>query len=498
MILPNPPTSAQKLSYIIRNRFFYYVPGLLSFLVLMSGVVLFSVSNPAFYVYLIFGAVIFFYLGISYLIGFLGEDFNYMEHLCIRDKAGYDLPSVDIFYPICGEDIKVIENTMMGISLLAYPGILNVYVLDDGHSDEVKSLSHRYEFTYIRRPDRGVLKKAGNMRNAFSQTKGELILVLDADFTPRFDMLLEMVPYMVTDKKIAIVQSPQYFSIRDGQTWVEKGASYIQELFYRMIQTSRDSFGASICVGTCALYRRSSLDPFGGTAPIEYSEDVHTGFMVCDAGWKIKYIPINLSKGVCPETLSQFFIQQYRWATGSISLFLNKKFWKSNLTLMQKACYLSGMLYYITTGLSIFITPLPSMILLAFLPKNIMWFNAVFSVPSFIFGTLGVALWTRAKFGSYSIWARYVSHYSHLFALKDRLFGTLVPWQVTGTKSTNSKRFEDFKFLLKFWTIFQTTWVIYFVYFNSQTMPFYNFIPTVFFTLFNLWIVINVLKSQDC
>ena len=165
-------------------------------------------------------------------------------------------------------------------------------------------------------------------------------------------------PYF-DDENIAIVQTPQFFSISKDQSWVEKGAAYIQELFYRLIQVNRNHFNGSICVGTCAVYRREALEPFGGTANIAYSEDVHTGFNCVNNGWRILYLPLNLSKGVCPNTLPSFFIQQYRWAMGSLTLLSNKMFWMSNLTVWQKICYLSGMFYYATTGLAIFLAPIP-------------------------------------------------------------------------------------------------------------------------------------------
>lgn len=53
-------------------------------------------------------------------------------------------------------------------------------------------------------------------------------------------------------------------------------------------QVNRDKFDASICVGTCGVYRREALAPFGGTAAIGYSEDVHTGFNCIQLGYKVR------------------------------------------------------------------------------------------------------------------------------------------------------------------------------------------------------------------
>jgi cellulose synthase (UDP-forming) len=45
-----------------------------------------------------------------------------------------------------------------------------------------------FGFQYLIRPNRGWYKKAGNLRHAFTRSRGEFILILDADFAPRRDL----------------------------------------------------------------------------------------------------------------------------------------------------------------------------------------------------------------------------------------------------------------------------------------------------------------------
>ncbi len=75
-----------------------------------------------------------------------------------------------------------------------------------------------------------------------------------------------------------IVQTPQFFRVVDQQTWVERGAGAVQELFYRSIQSARSNKGGAICVGSCALYRRTALQHNEGMSLAEHSEDMRTGF----------------------------------------------------------------------------------------------------------------------------------------------------------------------------------------------------------------------------
>ena len=88
-----------------------------------------------------------------------------------------------------------------------------------------------------------------------------------------------------------IVQTPQFFRVDDDQTWVERGAGAVQELFYRSIQTARADKGGAICVGSCAIYRRAALADNPGMTLAEHSEDVRTGFDLNRLGWKLRYLP---------------------------------------------------------------------------------------------------------------------------------------------------------------------------------------------------------------
>lgn len=492
--LPTPPSDIEKYWYRHTNRFFLYVPGFFGASLLAIGGWLFVFAHPSFFAYGAYAAISTFYLFISYLVGFLGRDFDFQHHYTIKTlySRARRFPSIDIYLPCCGESLEVLENTYRYVRQLDWPeGKLHIYVLDDSKRRAVELLADKYEFNYIARPNSGEMKKAGNLRHAFARTTGEFFAVFDADFCPRRDFLKELMPHMTPD--VAIIQSPQFFSITDQQTWVEKGAGYIQEFFYRLVQVSRNTWAASICVGSNAIYRREALEPFGGTYPIAYSEDVHTGFMVTDAGWRVSYVPIPLAKGTCPDNFKSYFLQQYRWATGSLTLMTNPDFWTSSLTIMQKICYLSGQLYYVTTGLSVFLTAIPSVVLVWFYPDLVLWFNAIFSIPSFLFSFVVVPLWTKHRFGFYGHKARVIANHAHLFAMLDKFTGSLMPWQASGNVG-HVKRFEDVRNVLLWWTFLTTVLVSFGV--GSQIDRFVDFIPMLFFTYINASLNLSVLKDQ--
>lgn len=491
--LPKPPSDRERFYYVNTRRFLLYVPGVLSASTLLLGMWLFVFAHPGFWFYGAFVALSTIYLSLSYIVGLFGRDFDFSDHL--KKTTIIDIkkiPTIDIFLPCCGEPYEVLSNTYKYVTKMVYPrDRLKIYILDDKNDMKVQELAYKFGLFYLSRPNLGENKKAGNLRYAFRQTNSDFFVVFDADFCPHPKFLLEIVPYL--DDDVAIVQTPQFFSVYDEQSWVEKGAGYIQELFYRLIQVSRDHFHAPICVGSNAIYRRAALEPFGGTALIDYSEDVHTGFMVTDAGWRVKYIPVCLARGICPNTLDSFFVQQYRWATGSLSLCFSAKFWVSKLTIWQKCCYLSGMLYYLTTGLGVVLTVLPSLILVWFYPHLVVWFSIAFSLPSFIYGMIVIPMWTKQPWGWYAPRTKVVASYANLFALVDKVKGKLVPWQVSGAGG-RVKRFLDFRNFLFYWTL-SSSFLIY-LGVGMQKERILEFLPMLFFTTFHAWLSLSVLKEQ--
>lgn len=283
-----------------------------------------------------------------------------------------DMPSIDVFLPTYGEGLDVLTNTYSHVAALEWSGELAVWVLDDGDRSDVRDVASQFGFHYVVRPDRGRMKKAGNLQHAFFHTDGDHIVIFDADFCPRPDFLAHLVPYM-DDPEVGIVQSPQVFETTEDMNWVQRTAGATQELFYRWVLPSRDRFDAAICVGTCALYRREALASTGGFAQIEHSEDIHTGLFLLRAGFHTRYVPVVVARGLCPSDLAGFLNQQYRWCNGSLVRLENPDGtdMKSVLRLRQKICFWAGVLYYVTTAVNVFTLYIPGFVMAAFFPSQV-------------------------------------------------------------------------------------------------------------------------------
>ena len=342
-------------------------------------------------------------------------------------------PSIDVFLPSAGEPLDVLENTFRHVAQLEYPGPIEVYVLDDSAREIVRVLALRFGFRYLSRLDRGRMKKAGNLAFGYANSDGEVITVLDADFAPRPEYLLELMPYL-DDPEIGIVQSPQFFDTHSTDRWVQRSAGAVQELFYRWTQPSRDAIGAPICVGTCALYRREGLERAGGFAQIAHSEDVHTGVALMRAGYAVRYIPVILAKGLCPEGLPPFVSQQYRWCAGSMSLMLNPAFRSMGLTWQQRLCFWSGFGYYLSTALSAFTAFIPPVYLLWQHPDAIHSRNYLLLLP--LIFAYPLIFWTyRGRWDFSVLRIQLAQYFSHAVAIWDTWRGDTHEWVATGAVS---------------------------------------------------------------
>ncbi len=435
LVLPVPPTDAEKFSYVRRHTWVLTVFSILTFPPLIYGQVRLVSESPWFLLYMPFIALGLLTFLMSLLADGFSKGFDLAEHRrIVQGWAPRRYPSVDVFLPVCGEPIEILRNTWTHVAALrtAYPGTLTPYVLDDSGNPELKAMAKKFGFGYAARPNRGWYKKSGNLKYGFEISSGEFILLLDADFAPRADMLDETLPYFYAFPDVGIVQTPQYYRVVDEQTWVERGAGATQELFYRSIQTARARGDGAICVGSCGIYRRVALAENGGVTLAEHSEDLHTGFDLYRLGWRLRYLPMVLSTGNCPDNVMDFINQQYRWCSGTISLLKRGKFWTTKLPAHARLCYLAGLTWYVNTAAITFVAPALAICLLVFTPQFLMVKNMVFIVPVLFYVGVIYPMWHKSPYRLEAWSVRVLSSWAHVFAFSDALRGQLRSWQPTG------------------------------------------------------------------
>ena len=259
-------------------------------------------------------------------------------------------PTVDVYIPTYNEPLDVVRDTVLAAQCMDYPrDKIKIYLLDDGKRSEFAVFAADVGVGYITRND-NAFAKAGNLNHAMKLTQGELICVFDCDHVATRIFLQATVGGFLQDPKLALVQTPHYFYSPDpfernlsvGRNIPNEGA-----LFYGAIQPGNDNWNATFFCGSCAVIRRSALEEIGGFAVETVTEDAHTALKMQRLGWKSSFLDIPLAAGLATERLVLHVIQRTRWARGMTQIFrLDNPLFGRGLTVQQRLCYLSAMLYY--------------------------------------------------------------------------------------------------------------------------------------------------------
>jgi cellulose synthase (UDP-forming) len=296
---------------------------------------------------------------------------------------------------------------------------------------------------------------------------------------------------MEQNPEIAILQTPQYFETGERLTWAARGAAYCQEVFYRVVQPARDYFGNSaICVGTNALYRRQALADIGGFYQAPASEDVHNGVALINQGWKIKYIPILVAKGLCPISLQDLFKQHYRWCSGSMRLFTSQLFWHNKMPTWQKLIYCCGGCYYPATALALPATLIQLFSSTWWLDSQTHWYLGLLLLPKLLLMYLVMPLWNRANWGLFSIKAALTFCWAYLIAIWDLLTRQTEGWIPSGS-SQGSIRYQAFRKLLIFYCLAHLGFLVMLVRENL-----YQLAPVFLLHCFSIYLSLDLLSDR--
>ncbi|GAA1977961.1 glycosyltransferase family 2 protein [Catenulispora subtropica] len=449
--LPAPPDDDELYWYFGPQRRWVLLCSSLSFIFTAITLFFFSLRTPLLWVF--FGVLALNLAGLAFSLA----DGQKQRRLT---RAGHDVlvrawqpervPSVDVFLPTCGEPLDVLRNAYEHVARVRWRGALAVYVLDDAANPAVAALAREYGFRYVVRPDRGHLKKAGNLNHALTVADGEVVAILDADFCPRPDFLDHLVPYLA-DPAVGIVQSPQFFDTDETMSWLQRAAGAAQEWFFRWVQPSRDAADAAICCGSNAVYRRAALDAIGGFAKLDHSEDMYTGLEMLGHGYRTQYVPVLVAKGISPESLPSYVNQQYRWAMGNLHLLTGRDLKRVGAAWRTRVCYYNGVLGYVVMAVNVFAAPLPPLLMLAARPEQIRpWHVLPLLAPLWVWFVLLPAV-SRSRWRIEVIRANYLVAFAAGAALLHTLRGRGADWVPTGAGGGRSKLARDIARLAVLW-----------------------------------------------
>jgi cellulose synthase/poly-beta-1,6-N-acetylglucosamine synthase-like glycosyltransferase len=279
-------------------------------------------------------ALIWVYLGILITLAMYGFHRSSLLYLYFRNKARRPkpkgefatLPRVTVQLPMFNE-MYVAERLLDAVAGIDYPrDSFQIQVLDDS-TDETQEICQRkvaqlqeqgLDVEYVHRTDRTGFK-AGALENGLRTATGEFVLIFDADFVPRPEILHRIVHYF-TDPGVAMVQVRWEHVNRSFSKLTEAQALMLDGHFV-IEHAGRNWSGRFFNFnGTAGIWRRSAIADAGGWQHDTLTEDMDLSYRAQLKGWRFIYLPEVVAPAELPVEMRSFKSQQFRWAKGSIQV----------------------------------------------------------------------------------------------------------------------------------------------------------------------------------
>ena len=235
------------------------------------------------------------------------------------------------------EPIEMAERTLSAARTIVYGGTLDLWLLDEGNSDEVKKMCKRLGVHHFSRKGRGFLEldtgifanktKHGNHNRwlwEYAQDY-DVVMFVDTDHVPLPIMAERLLGYF-RDPDIAFVVAPQFYGNQHDR--ITRWAESAQYLFHSVIQRAGNRRGCAMLVGTNAAVRTSAIRK--GYVP-SITEDMATSLKIHSTKnqatgrrWRSVYTPDLVAVGEGPSSWTEFFGQQTRWSAGTFDVIIRQ------------------------------------------------------------------------------------------------------------------------------------------------------------------------------
>jgi cellulose synthase (UDP-forming) len=268
-------------------------------------------------------------------------------------------PTVDVLIPVYGESVDIVEPTVAAARRM-HGARVHVHLLDDGRDPLMRELAARQRVHYVTRKLH-VGAKAGNINHALALTRAPYVVILDCDHVPD-PRLLSVTLGHLQDERMAFVQTPQYYANAPAGG-IAAAAWAQQALFFGAIAAGKDGHGAMFCAGTNVVFARAALEEVAGFPEGSLTEDFELSIALHERGWRSRYVPVVLARGLGPEDMSSYVSQQQRWARGCLGGFATAL--RARLPMRVRAQYLLASMYFLSGWTVLIYMSFPAIRLLA-------------------------------------------------------------------------------------------------------------------------------------
>ncbi len=233
---------------------------------------------------------------------------------------------VSVVVPAHNEEL-VIAKTLLALFALRHPGgreYLEVLVIDDGSTDStfatalatVESAGSAALSTRV--ISQRASKKAGALNRAFAESRGEVVIVVDADTVVDPAMVEAMLGHF-DDPRVGAVAG----NVRVGNTAKLFGKLQALEYVVALNLDRRAQAAANVMAvvpGAAGAFRRIAVLDAGGYSTDTLVEDADLTVSLLGNGWRIPYEPKAVAFTEAPQTVRDVVKQRRRWAYGTVEV----------------------------------------------------------------------------------------------------------------------------------------------------------------------------------
>ena len=224
----------------------------------------------------------------------------------------------------CKNEEKSIAATLLSINKQKYPGAFEVFVINDGSTDQTLNIIKKFskKFSWIKLINVKVNQgKALCLNQALSLAKYNLIVTLDGDSFLFKEALVRIVERYKNDPPHTKAVAGTVMVRNSRENWITQSQEW--DYFHGIATVKRVQSlyqGTLVAQGAFSLYDKKALQEVNGW-PDTIGEDIVLTWALLEKNYRVGYCEDGIVFTEVPNTFMGFIRQRERWARGMFEAF---------------------------------------------------------------------------------------------------------------------------------------------------------------------------------
>lgn len=226
-------------------------------------------------------------------------------------------PFISLIVPAFNEE-KTIKESIKSLTELDYSNY-EIIVVDDGSSDKTLKMAREFESPNVKVIHQHNQGKANALNNGIKNSKGELIVTVDADTRLKKDSLKKISARFAKNKQIGAVAGNVKVIPEKSILNIVQGTEYTVGI--NLVRKAQSTLGCVMIVpGPIAALRREAIEKVKYFSNDTFAEDFDVTMEILEQGYKVEYEDNAISYTDAPKNLEDFMKQRRRWYRGMLQV----------------------------------------------------------------------------------------------------------------------------------------------------------------------------------